>query len=471
MKNIKKIFSVIVLFAMSFMQLMPLTVNADEVKGSITINKTIVDETYSIYKVLDLETFDAENGNYIYRAAAKWKGFIEDANAGGKYLVAQTGENSNKVFYTWKTGASAKNFSEEALKYAKDNNISYTKSKKANATTVVFDNLDLGYYLVESSLGALCNLTTTKPNATINEKNTIVPDVDKVVKENSTGNYGNLNDASIGDAVEFKATVITGAGYDNYVLYDKMDAGLTLNSESIVVKIGNNVVSADNYTLDTTSNANYTFKISFKNEFISKLPNSTKIDVYYSATLNENAVVEGNGNKNETYLEYGNKQTTDKHETTTYTYAFDLKKTNKENEELTGAEFILLDVDGNEIKVVLVDEENNIYRVAIQGETGTTIKVGHATINGLDAGSYKLEEVVSPVGYNKLTSPIEFTISTKINNESFARANVNVINYTGSELPETGGMGTTLLITIGSLLVIGFGLLLVTKLRVYKENI
>ena len=87
-----------------------------------------------------------------------------------------------------------KEFAKEALAYAEENNIASTY-KKATSTTVKFEGLSLGYYLVNSSVGTLLHLTTTDPDGVVNEKNTVVPDVDKDVKENSTGEYGKENDA------------------------------------------------------------------------------------------------------------------------------------------------------------------------------------------------------------------------------------------------------------------------------------
>ena len=46
-------------------------------KGTITINKAIVNESYNIYKVLDLETYDKVNNHYIYRATNEWKAFLD----------------------------------------------------------------------------------------------------------------------------------------------------------------------------------------------------------------------------------------------------------------------------------------------------------------------------------------------------------------------------------------------------------
>ena len=460
MKSIKKLICMLFMLVLSVVN-----VSAAE-KGTITINKAIVNESYNIYKVLDLETYDKVNNHYIYRAASGWETFLDGAT---DYLEARN-ENGDK-YYVWKDGVDksrAKEFAEKAYKYAKDNNITPTMTKEATSTSVVFDNLDLGYYLVDSSVGALLHLTTTNPTATVNEKNTLNPNVDKNVLENSTGVYGKENDDIIGSTINYKSTITTGAGYGSYVLYDKMDKGLTFNVNSVVVKIGDDVVEANNYVVKTNV-TDYTFVIEFNDEFILKQPKNTNIDVYYTATLNKDATIEGDGNINETFLKYGNNITTDKKKTITYTYAFEIIKTNKEGVELTGAEFILLDKLGNEIKVILKDEETKTYRIATGNEIGVNIKAGKATIEGLDKDSYKLKEVVSPEGYNKLTSPVEFSVNGKTNVTIIERTRVNVINYTGSELPETGGIGTKLFITSGLSLVLICGLVLVTKLRLYKN--
>lgn len=471
MKKIKKTLSLLLLLVLSLAQVG--NVKADGTKGTITINNAIVNETYSIYRILDLETYDTQNNHYIYRANSKWQAFINDASKGGKYLEAKN-ENGN-TYYVWKENADQVEFTKEAIAYAKANSIivGTEASKKATSTTVQFTELDLGYYLVSSSVGSLLHLTTTNPNGEINEKNTIKPEVDKEVKENSTGVYGKENDATIGDTVEFKSTITTGAGFKDYVLYDKMSTGLTLNSDSIkaYVIVNNDEIAIDEQYYTVNRNVEgYTFTVTFDNEFIAKQPRNTKIVVKYTATLNENATIEGNGNTNETHLEYDN-GTTETKTTTTYTYKFNLKKTDADENEIEGAEFKLYDKDNKEILVVLENEANSIYRVAVAGETGVTIKVGHATIKGLDAGTYYLEEVVSPEGYNKLTSKQEVEVKGKNNDNSFHINDISVVNYTGSLLPETGGIGTMLFITFGLILILGFGLLLVTKLRAYKANI
>ena len=462
MKNIKKLFGLLFAFVFALVQ-----VNAAG-NGSITINKAVVDETYSIYRILDLETYDKDAEHYIYRANANFEAFITSTE-GQKYLVAQNSNGTGATYYVWKTGADVVEFSKAALAWAKKNNVTTTVApKKATSTIVKFDNLPLGYYLVDTTTGSLLNLTTTNPDAVINEKNTVEPKVDKDVKEDSTGLYGKTNDATIGDTIDFKATITTGAGYTKYVLRDTMSAGLTFNADSVNVKVGDTPVNASNYTV-TPNKDGYTFVVEFKDSYIVTLPKNTKIEVYYTATLNKDAVVEGNGNPNELDLAYGENKTTDKVKTTTYTYKFNIiKKDGETNTKLEGATFKLFDKNNNIIYVELI--ENNVYRVTTE-KNAVLINAGEATIEGLDADTYYLEEVTAPTGYNKLTSKVEVIISKVGSNNTFSRFTAEVLNYTGSELPETGGMGTTLFLTLGSILVIGFGLLLVTKLRVYKENI
>lgn len=462
MKNIKKLFGLLFAFVFALVQ-----VNA-EGNGSITINKAVVGETYSIYRILDLETYDKDAKHYIYRANANFEEFITRAE-GKNYLVAQNSNGTGATYYVWKTGADVVEFSKAALAWAKANNVTTTVAPiKATSTTVKFDGLPLGYYLVDTTTGSLLNLTTTNSNAVIEEKNTVTPKVDKDVKEDSTGDYGKTNDATIGDTIDFKATITTGAGYTKYVLRDTMSAGLTFNANSVKVKAGDTTVDASNYTV-TPNKDGYTFVVEFKDSYIVTLPKNTKIEVYYTATLNENAVVEGEGNPNVLDLAYGENKTTDKVKTTTYTYKFNIiKKDGETKTKLEGATFKLFDKNNNIIYVELI--ENNVYRVTTE-KNDVLINAGEATIEGLDADTYYLEEVTAPTGYNKLTSKVEVIISKVGSNNTFSRFTAEVLNYTGSQLPETGGIGTTLFLTLGSILVIGFGLLLVTKLRVYKENI
>ena len=204
--------------------------------------------------------------------------------------------------------------------------------------------------------------------------------------------------------------------------------------------------------------------------------------MYEIKKLNEKAVIAGDGNPNETYLKYGDKTDTS-NETTpattiTYTYEFDVVKTDSSNKLLDRAVFELYYTNGTKINLVL---EDGTYRVATANDKDTiteiTVTDGKITIKGLDNGDYYLTELTPPNGYNKLTENVNFTIKdanikTTMTGDTWndGDGGVHVINYTGDEMPETGGIGTMLFITIGSIMVLGFGVLLVTKLRISKMS-
>lgn len=152
-------------------------------KGKITINSAIAGQTYKIYRILELESYNADTKSYAYKATTEWKSFIESGDINDHYVTTDA-----NGYVTWKDGANAGDFAQKALAYAHNtsNNISNNGSKtvEEGSSTVTFDNLDLGYYLVESSVGALCGLTTTNNEVTIAEKNG-VPSVEKKVQEDS----------------------------------------------------------------------------------------------------------------------------------------------------------------------------------------------------------------------------------------------------------------------------------------------
>lgn len=481
----KKIINTLLVLLVVLVQLIPSSlVNAATISGkggtngTITIDNAIEGKTYTIYRIFDLESYSYDkddqgnitNPAFVYKVSANWTNFINQNTIKGVYVNVDNGG-----VVTWVNGADVSAFAKLAIAYAKTNNIAYDGQQKAETTPLVFSDLTLGYYLVDSTVGTLCGLNTTKPNVTISEKND-VPTIDKKVKDVNT--WEDENNAQIGDKVEYKTTITVKEGAENYVLTDTMTSGLTPNQD-VKVSIGDTEVSSDNYELTYANNG---FTLSFKNEYISTVSVDTVITVTYSATLNENAVIcKPNAcghNDNKTYLEYGDNNKTNEDETRTYTYEFKLVKTKKDGTELTGAEFKLYDAktNGNEIKVFEVS--TGVYRVAKTAEElakATTIKVGSAVIEGLDSDkTYYLEETKQPDGYNILTSRVE----VKLNEKTGLGETTNVIevvkevkNFTGTELPSTGGIGTTLFITIGSILVLAFGTILVTKLRVSKMEI
>ena len=448
--------------------------------GSITIDNAVKDQTYTIYEILYLESYNKDSGAYSYKAKADWNVFINGADIKNVYVNVD-----DQGYVTWKDNADPAAFAKLAQKYATDHRIVNQGSMKAENATVTFTNLELGYYLVDTTLGTLCSLDTTTPSVTIKEKNAEPTNV-KTVEEDSTGNYGPTNDADIGQTVNFKSTIAAQAGSENYVFHDKMSAGLTYTGVTGVTLNGENVDKAS-YTVKTTEfSDDCTFEVIFTQAFCNTLKANDEIVISYTATVNEKAVIGSAGNPNESKIEYGESgktTTTPPSKTTTYTWSFDvIKYTKKDGEEvkLAGAKFVLSkSVDGSN-PIALVSEGNNAYRVAKTGETDTITEIttdstGSFTINGLDSDTYYLKETKAPDGYNTLKDSVEVVIGSdgKINvteeNANGVEA-IKVENNTGAELPSTGGIGTTIFYIIGAVLVLGAFVLLVTKRRMNNDQ-
>jgi len=471
---------------------------AEEQKGSITINGIHEDAVYEIYQILDLESYDKTSGAYSYKANSAWAAYLNTAEAKAYLSIDEAG------YITWVAGDSdavVAEFAQKALAYAKLNSIQPVKSSKNAGEFVngVFSDLALGWYLVDSNVGALYGLTTTDPNASINTKNG-VPTIDKQVQEDLTGMWGDVNTADIGQIVNYMSIIHVASGAEDYVLHDKMSKGLTfvhdldegrgvteikhVNSAGVetTLKLGTD------YTVKTAGfGDDCTFEVEFSDTLVASLKANDRLLVYYNAMLNRHAEVGSvNGNPNESWLEYGEEHYTTHDQTKTYTFSMDIIKTDSTNKLIDGAEFRIYDAanDGNEIKVVpLMDandenpvldaDGNQMYRRAREDETGVNIVVkdGKVTVVGFDNGVYYLEEVKAPAGYNQLTARKEFTIAdgnldSVFNNGIYSTGSgVHVVNKTGSMLPETGGIGTVIFVAIGVIAVLGAGVLLVTKKR------
>lgn len=450
-------------------------------RGKITIENVTAGQTYKIYRILELESYNATAESYAYKAATtEWKSFIESGDINDHYVTTDA-----NGYVTWKDGANVGDFAQKALAYAHNtsNNISNNGSKpvEEGSSTVTFDNLDLGYYLVESSVGALCGLTTTNNEVTIAEKNG-VPSVEKKVQEDSTSDWGESNTADIGQIVNFQTTITAQQGAQNYVLHDKMDAGLTFGGTVTVTKGDTTLINPIDYSLITDAIDGCTFEIAFTQSFCDTLEANDKIIVTYSATLDDNAVPKQEY-KNETWLKYGESNETTHDKTTTKTFELPVfKYTMKDSKEtaLAGATFTLSkNTDGsNPIKLVNVSKDDttgDIYRVAKAGDADTvtavtTTKSGKFTIKGLDADTYYLTETKQPDGYNKLSASIKVVIAENGNitvgeDRDTVVESVKVLNNTGSVLPSTGGSGTTMIYILGAILVLGSSVVLITKKR------
>ena len=459
--------------------------------GTITINNAVTGTTYKAYRIFDLESYDTNKDVYSYKLNTNWKDFpAYSTTIDGKTVSAAAFFSVNSAGYIeWndaKKDAGA-DFAKLAKAFVDANTIACDQEKTASSTTVTFTDLTLGYYLVDTSLGSLCSLDTTAPSVIIKEKNSdttiekkIVINGDEKVDSNSAG---------IGDTVNFSITITVKDGDPkNYVLHDKL-SGLTFNPDSLEVKVGATKLTANtDYTLETNPKDGDSFDVKFTD---GKLKTNDVVVVTYSATVAADATIAGAGNKNTAKLAYSGKESTEE-ETTTYVWKLNVHKyaLDSTNHEvaLSGAKFVLYRMDGDTKKYAKLTNKKIVGWVTDK-DNATTLETdgtGDILIEGLNVGTYYLEETEAPAGYNKLTEPIEveITATTSVTSGSetvqyknssetsytpATDATVKVLNNAGTQLPSTGGIGTTLFYVVGGGLMVAAIVLLVTKKRMNNK--
>lgn len=483
-KTIKKLMAALLAVALLCVMAVP-AFAAEGASGTITIDNAINGENYTAYKIFDVVSSKVETDGkttYVYTVADGWANFFEQNDVKNYVSVDAHGQP------TWITGKDTvtdlQAFAKLALTYAPKNSIA-GKTATAADNKAVINGLTAGYYVVSTTAGSLCILNTNGSNLKIDEKNE-APTINKKIDGNK-----DANDAAIGDVVNYTVTIHAKKGATGYVLTDTMTKGLTFNPDSLTVKTGTSTLSKDtdytvavNSTPDTDGNTN--FKVTFKDSYLNTIDGDTDIVVSYTATVNKDAEIGTTGNTNTAQLKYGNNSTVES-TTKTYSYKFDLVKTDNSKKLLTGAKFKLYDNATTNTPVKLIkDASTGNYRIAETNETGAVEEIeinsyNAVTISGLNKKTYYLEETQAPEGYNKLTErqPVELGKEGFVANATltgsgakgaeWTEGGVRVINNAGATLPSTGGMGTTLFYVLGGGLMVAAVVLLVTKKRMENK--
>ena len=449
---------------------------ADPVTGSITITPPtgVADDatnTYKIYKVFDA----AGNGTAIsYKVMESKKdvalpaGFVTDA-AGN--VIHGTKAEDGTVTPSTATELSADEIA--AIKAYIGNDSPIKTATSTGSNPAIAENLPNGYYYITTSTGTVVTIDSTNPNAEVDDKNT-VPTLDKKAKQLEDSTYVELDAAGkeavaqVGQKVGYEATITVGKGAKGYVFHDKMDDGLSYNND-VKVFIGEDEVAATNYDKTPLAEGD-TITLTFHDDYTKTLTEGTKLVVKYTATVTS-AALSVNPATNTATLDYGDENSNNRTPETkveVYNAKVTVIKVDGENAPLEGAGFVIK--SGNKFYKI----ENNVVSWVDSKEAATevfTAKAEGATdatavFTGLGSGSYTLVEKTVPDGYNQAPDK-EFTISVSDEN---LELEFTIENKAGSELPTTGGIGTTIFYVLGSLLVVGCGIVLVSRKRMQNNK-
>ena len=471
---------------------------AGDGKGSITISNAAKGETYTIYKLFDA-TVNADGSSIAYTGeipeslktyfTADKNGYISATSA------AKDGENMSEglktALKTWTADATA------------------TATATSDGSALNFNGLAYGYYVVTTTQGnQVISVDSTKPNVTIVDKNSSTPkDLTKTASN---------DDVSIGDTVTYTVRFTTSNYYGAGTVAKKI---VTYTIEDTLPEFLKDVkvtsIIVDNDGDDTTTNDRTTVTAQFvnkkividwydeaNNQFLYN--NGATVTITYTAVVTDQAAIDGAGNTNKVTVTWTTEGGTQpgpgklEKEETIFTYAIALKKVNDKGVALPGAVFEF------PFYVQSTPDANGayIYAGTTEGEgltnQITTPENGVIVVKGVKAGTYEIKEITAPAGYNKLTDPVTVeakktgrtttqttvyldkdgnvvdenskVIEVKVDIDAIAATAVVVVNKAGTELPSTGGMGTTLFYVLGSMMVLAAVVLLVTKKRMSMKG-
>lgn len=507
MKRVKRVLAL--LAALALVLAMAVPAFADEAKYTISTDQA--NHTYEVYQIFTGDLSERTLSNVKWGRNSKNN---EGANVGAAVLATIEGLKGETDAKIW-------NGIEQYV------NFETTPFVEVTSTTPA--SVPAGYYVIKDKDGsqdgkqdAYTNyIVQVAGNVKIKPKSS-VPTVKKEVKdindstETALGEWQKDADHDFNDKVCFRLTGTLPENYATYTTYeyifhDTMSKGLTFDPSSVEIYLGDEEtgtkIDVSKYTVSTQSGANDGTEITIKFADLKTAVNATsdnKITVVYKATLNEQSVIGSAGNPNKVYLEFSNNPNgegtgkTPEDTVIVFTYKVAANKVDGNGEKLAGAGFKLSKFDKESDSWKLVGYQN--VKLDARGnpvETNGRYEVANATDtsfawNRIDDGKYKLEEVVTPAGYNTI-DPVEFDVvaghanltlsslsGTKTTgtvgeytftaNAAEGSLTTNIVNQSGTVLPSTGGMGTTVFYVVGGGLMAVAVVLLVTKKRMENKR-
>ena len=470
MKTMRKLFTVLLALAMTLALAVPAF--AAETTGSITITNPQGGHTYTAYKIFDV-TYSGVNHSYTIGdtdAAFSTVKKYADEPANGLNLTAVA--DTNKYNVSIDADFSAASFA-QYLK-TKADSLGTGTAFIEDGNTMKASDLALGYYFVSGTSGTVCELATAK-DIQIRDKNE-APQIEKSVDDTD-------RTVEVGQKLTYTITgkVPSTKGYTEYTyqVTDTMSEGLTFNKDVKVTIGGTAVTDAaitynDNGFVASINMMNYQEQI------------DAPVVITYTATVNEKAI-QSNKETNTATLKYSNdpankdsfKESSVEVEVFSFNIVINKYAADNESTKLEGAKFVLKNAEGKYYKY----DANAKAVTWVVGKADATEVItgadGAARFDGLQAGTYYLEETVAPAGYNQLIKDITIVLkedgSATIDDaastpEADRSLTAGVANSTGTMLPETGGIGTVIFVALGALAVICAGVFLVTNKRMSKES-
>ena len=455
-----------ILFATLAMVLCCTTTAFAEGTGSITVENPQEGKDYKAYKIFDAARATVgttETYVYTIKSDSDWYKTVNEyaTEQHGLTLTQQGGTNVYAV-----------NIDETKFKPADFATTLYSSlgpdsTLQSKGTSLVSDsvgklkaeNLELGYYFVTSNSGSLCNLTTTKPAASIYDKY----EKPKIEKEQYKVEQKVEGSVQVGDTINYEITgkVPSTTGYTTYTyrIEDTMDDGLTFKKDTLKVYVGDSTTELeDTYkTVEFTPNdTNPTgFKLIIKVDQLQRKVGE-KITVKYNAVVNENAVTVVSNNTAK--LVYSNNPNSDSvgenspEPTKVFTakIVIDKHDATDNSVKLDGVVFKLYKlVEGNKKYYYKYTPASGITDAKVEWvddiAKATEIKTaagGKAEIKGLENGTYYLKEISTLDGYNLLTEDKTIAINGSKDNITSLEVKADISNKKGTLLPETGGIGT-----------------------------
>lgn len=444
---------------------------ADGSYYTITIKNAAADTTYSAYKI-----FDATSSGTAVSYTIPEESEIDDADGFGD--VFSTTTNGDKTYVTVKNDVSE----EDVISWLKNYVADLEEDAAATQNNINNNSIELqvreqGYYYVTTNSGSTVSITTVTDSATIIDKNDRTPSIGEDGKQVATseeGSYSSVATMDVGDTAYFKIT-FTATNYavdegestqiTSYTVTDT-PSGFSINDSSVAVIVGSNKLDSNKY-IANVMDGKLTVTIDWDDEDGNPIYSASEtVEVTYTATLTD--VNETNISTNKASVMY-NDVTLLPVEPGVEVYYYDIvidKYDGKTNEKLEGAKFVLKNSAGKyynftEGAVTWVDNQSEATEMS-------TDKNGSASFTGLAAGTYTLIETEAPAGYNLLSTGDEINLVAVDDNDfdlNSLTVTKSVANNSGSLLPSTGGMGTTIIYIVGAVLVIGAGIVLVVRRR------